>query len=85
MGTRRPRSTAGKVPVSVTIDVALLEQLDALIGQAGLSRSDLVAQLIEDYIEDVELARLAGSEMEEILAGRAQTVSLDEVKRELGL
>jgi metal-responsive CopG/Arc/MetJ family transcriptional regulator len=85
MGTTPSRVSGRKVPVNVTIDLALLEQLDRLVLEAGLSRSEFIRQLIEDRIEDAALALVAEERMNEILEGRAETVSLDEVKRELGL
>ena len=83
MSTGTPRGATRRVPVNVTIDLELLQQLDAIVAEAGVSRSEFIRQLIEDHLEDAELARIADERMEEILAGRATTVSLDEVKREL--
>ena len=85
MAMTPPRVSGRKVPVNVTIDLALLEQLDQLVLEAGLSRSEFIRQLIEDRIEDAALAQVAEERMNEILDGRAETKSLDEVKRELGL
>jgi len=85
MAASPARVTARKVPVNVTIDLELLQQLDTLVAQMGLTRSQFIRELIEDYLTDTELAKVAEQRMEDSKAGRAATVSLDEVKRELGL
>lgn len=72
-----------KVPINVTIHLELLQSLDALVAEAGLSRSEFLCRLIEDYLDDAALARVAAQRMEAIQAGRDDTVSLDEAKREL--
>lgn len=83
MGRGAMQQSARKVPVNITIDIRLLESLDALVAEAGTTRSEFVRRLIEDCLDDAALSREAERRLAAIEAGEP-TVTLADVRRELG-
>lgn len=76
---------ARKAPINVTIDIALLERLDEVVASQGISRSEFLRRLVEDYLDDAALAEVAEERMRAIREGRDVPLSLDAVRAELGL
>ena len=58
---------------------------DRIRHRPGRSRCELIRQRREERLEDAALALVASERMAEIIEGRAETVSLAEVKQELEL
>jgi len=63
----------------------LEKRLDALAKATGRSKSFYAREAIIEYIGDLEDIYLAEKRLEDIRAGRADTVSLDEVLKRHGL
>lgn len=61
------------------------QRLDALAKATGRSKELYLQEAIVEYIGDLEDFYLAEQRMEDIRAGRAGTISLADVGRDLGL
>ena len=60
-------------------------RLDALAVATGRSKSFYARAAIVEHLADLEYIYLAETRLEDIRAGRSTTVSLESVKRNLGL
>jgi RHH-type rel operon transcriptional repressor/antitoxin RelB len=60
-------------------------RLEILAKQTGRSLSEFVEEAVVEHLDDLEDLHLAERALADIRAGRAGTVTLDEVERELGL
>ena len=61
------------------------QRLDALVGATGQGKETTVLAMIVAYLDDLEDLAIARQRLEDIRAGRAGTVSLAELGRDLGL
>lgn len=61
------------------------ERLNALAQATGRSKSFYVREAILEHLDDLEDVYLAEKRLEDIRAGRSQTVPLEEVMKEYGL
>ena len=61
------------------------QRLDALAKATGRSKESYLQEAIVEYLGDLEDLYLAERRLADIHAGRAGTVSLAEVERDLGL
>ena len=64
---------------TIVIPSALDERLKKVAGEIGDSRDSLVLRVIEEYLADLDDARLAEERLEALDAGRSTTVSLEEL------
>jgi RHH-type transcriptional regulator, rel operon repressor / antitoxin RelB len=61
------------------------QRLDALAKATGRSKESYVQEAIVEYLADLEDFCLAEQRLADIRAGRAETATLAEVERDLGL
>ena len=61
------------------------QRLDALARATGSSKESYLQEAIVEYLGDLEDLHLAEARLADIRAGRAATVELAEVARDLGL
>ena len=61
------------------------ERLNHLAAQTGRTQSDYITEAICEYLDDLEDLVLAERAMEDIRAGRTQTIPLEEVLRQYGM
>ena len=71
--------------LAIEIPKSLEDRLDALANCTGQSKSFFVAKAIGEYIDDLEDIYLAEQRLEDLRAGRSETVPLEEVMKEYGL
>ena len=69
--------------MAVRLDPDLEERLTFMAKRSGRSKSDFVRRAIEDRIDEMECIALLEEAMRDPDAGK--TVSLEQVRRELGL
>jgi len=60
-------------------------RLDALAKATGRSKESYLQEAIVEYLADLEDLYLAERRLDDIRSGRARTVTLAEVERDLGL
>ncbi|MGK7344615.1 MAG: type II toxin-antitoxin system RelB family antitoxin [Candidatus Nitrospinota bacterium M3_3B_026] len=61
------------------------ERLDRLAKRTGRTKTYYARQAILEYLDDLEDIYLAEKRLTDIRAGRTRPVSLDEMKKRLGL
>jgi RHH-type transcriptional regulator, rel operon repressor / antitoxin RelB len=69
--------------LAVRLDPDLEARLSSMAKRSGRSKSDFVRRAIEDRIEEMECVALLEEAMRDPDAGK--TISLDQMRRELGL
>lgn len=69
--------------LAVRLDPDLEQRLTFMAKRSGRSKSDFVRRAIEDRIEEMECIALLEEAMRDPDAGK--TISLDQMRRELGL
>lgn len=70
--------------VSFTLDKNILNGLDAVAQELGKKKSHIVEQALEMYFDAVD-TMIADKRLDEIAEGKMDVLSLDELKKELGL
>jgi RHH-type rel operon transcriptional repressor/antitoxin RelB len=60
-------------------------RLDALAKRTGRSKTYYVQEAILEHLDDLEDLYLAEQRLDDLRAGRTDTLTLDEVERDLGL
>jgi RHH-type transcriptional regulator, rel operon repressor / antitoxin RelB len=63
----------------------IAQRLEALAKATGRSKESYLREAIVEYLDDLEDLYLAEQRLADIQAGRAGTVSLAEVERDLGM
>jgi RHH-type rel operon transcriptional repressor/antitoxin RelB len=71
--------------LAIEIPKNLEDRLDALAHRTGQAKSFFITQAIGEYIDDLEDIYLAEQRLEDLRAGRSETVSLEDVMKEYGL
>ena len=71
--------------LAVRLPPEIEKRLARLAKKTGRTKTFYVREAILEHIEDLEDAYIAESRLEDIQKGRSETISLAEVKRELGL
>ena len=61
------------------------DRLEKLSMQTGRSKSFYVKEAILEHLDDIEDIYLAEKRLEDIRAGRAKTIPLEEVMKEYGM
>jgi RHH-type transcriptional regulator, rel operon repressor / antitoxin RelB len=71
------------------LTIKLPEDIEArlcrLAREAGRSEAEYAAEVLIEYLGDLEDLRIAESRLEDIRAGRSRTIPLDEVMRQYGM
>jgi RHH-type transcriptional regulator, rel operon repressor / antitoxin RelB len=63
----------------------IAQRLESLAKATGRSKESYLQEAIAEYLDDLEDLYLAEQRLADIQAGRAGTVSLAEVERDLGM
>lgn len=71
--------------VAIDLPAEIEQRLDALANATGRSKESYLREAIIEYLDDLEDYYLAEQRLADIRAGKAGTVSLAEVERNLGL
>ena len=79
----RPTARKRKIGVHVSLDLDALDQLDAAAERNGLTRSELIRRMIEDWIEGEEEQHWAREEAQAALD--EERIPWKQAKAELGL
>jgi metal-responsive CopG/Arc/MetJ family transcriptional regulator len=72
-----------KIGVHVSLDLAILGRLDAIASERGVSRSELLRELIDELVEREDEARWLAERAEAEL--QEERVPWEQAKAELGL
>jgi len=70
---------------SIRLPHEIEERLEKLSLQTGRSKSFYVKEAILDHLDDIEDIYLAEKRLEDIRAGRTQTIHLQEVMKRYGM
>lgn len=70
---------------SIRLPHEIEERLERLSLQTGRSKSFYVKEAIIDHLDDIEAVYLAEKRLENIRAGRTQTIPLQEVMKRYGM
>lgn len=70
---------------SIRLPHEIEERLEKLSVQTGRSKSFYVKEAILDHLDDIEDIYLAEKRLEDIRAGRTQTIPLQEVMKRYGM
>lgn len=73
------------MPISIRLPEEIEHRLNELSARTGRSKTFYVTEAILEHLNDLEDLYLAEHELEEIRAGRSETVPLEEVMRRYGL
>ncbi|WP_345471784.1 ribbon-helix-helix protein, CopG family [Glutamicibacter ectropisis] len=73
------------MPTSIRLPQETEERLDRLAASTGRSKAFYLRELITTGLDRIEREYTIAQNASEIRAGRRQTVSSDDVRRELGL
>lgn len=73
------------MPISLRLPADVEERLTRLAALTGRSKTFYAVEAICEYLDDLEDVFLAERELEEIRAGRSETVPLVEVMKEYGM
>lgn len=71
--------------ISIRLPEDIESRLDALAKRTGRSKTYYMREAILEYLDDLEDLYLAEKRLEDIRAGRSQTVSLEEVMKRYGV
>jgi RHH-type rel operon transcriptional repressor/antitoxin RelB len=71
--------------LAIRLDTETEQRLNNLAKQTNRTKSFYVKQALLRYLDDMEDIYLAQKELEEIKAGRSDTISWEEVKAKAGL
>jgi predicted transcriptional regulator len=79
--------TAKKAPPygAIALRKDIIEELDRLAAKLGLTRDELAEKALLTAMEDIDDELLADAAMKEWIASGKETVSLEEVEKNLGL
>jgi len=72
------------VKSTFTLPDYIVRELSEFAEELGEKKSHMVAEALSQYFDTLDL-KVARKRSEELREGRADTVSLDEIKAELGL
>ncbi|MDD2750919.1 type II toxin-antitoxin system RelB family antitoxin [Acidithiobacillus thiooxidans] len=73
------------MPISIRLPKDVEHRLNELAALTGRSKTFYATEAILEHLDDLEDLYLAEHELEEIRAGRSETVPLEEVMRIYGL
>ena len=71
--------------LAIRLPVEIEKRLDALAKATGRTKTFYAREAILEYLDELEDIYLAEKRLEDIRAGRAQTVPLEEVMKRYGL
>lgn len=71
--------------ISIRLPEDIESRLDALAKRTGRSKTYYMREAILEYLDDLEDLYLAEKRLEDIRAGRSQTVPLEEVMKRYGV
>ncbi len=71
--------------LAVELPKEVEERLERLSRKTGRAKADYILEAILEYLDDIEDASLAEARLEDIRAGRTQTIPLEEVMRRHGM
>jgi RHH-type rel operon transcriptional repressor/antitoxin RelB len=71
--------------ISIRLPEEVESRLNQLASLTGRSKTYYIREAIVEHLDDLEDLYLAERELEEIRAGRARTVPLEEVMRRYGM
>jgi RHH-type transcriptional regulator, rel operon repressor / antitoxin RelB len=67
------------MPTTIRLKPEIESRLDVLVRETGRSKSFYLRQLIEDNLADIEDIYLSEKRLEELRAGRSESLNADEV------
>lgn len=70
--------------LAVALPKEIEARLERLATKTGRSKADYVREAILEHLDDLEDIHLAGARLEDIRAGRTQTIPLEDVMRRYG-
>jgi RHH-type rel operon transcriptional repressor/antitoxin RelB len=71
--------------LAIQLPPELEERLDRLARATGRSKSDHAREAIAEYIGDLEDAQLAEQRLQDLRAGRSETIPLEDVMKRYGM
>ncbi|GMO67517.1 MAG: hypothetical protein Nk1A_5750 [Endomicrobiia bacterium] len=72
-------------PLELNIEEKMIERLESIANATKRSKSVLVEEALEEYLEDMELASRADKIYEDVCAGKMETIFHEELKRKYGI
>lgn len=72
-------------PLELNIEEKMIKRLETIANATKRSKSVLVEEALEEYLEDMELASRADKIYEDVCTGKTKTFTHEEVKREYGI
>lgn len=73
------------IPTAIRLPAELVQRCDNLAKNTGRSRTYYVTEVLEDVIAELEYKYGLMKKVEDYRAGKLETVSLEEVNRQLDL
>ncbi|HHF2865807.1 ribbon-helix-helix protein, CopG family [Vibrio diabolicus] len=73
------------MPTSVRLSESTEQRLDQLAKKTGRSKAFYIREMIERVLPEMEAVYLAEARLEGIRSGKSETVSLEDLERELDL
>jgi RHH-type rel operon transcriptional repressor/antitoxin RelB len=74
-----------KIMLAVRLPVDIEKRLEALAKATGRTKTFYVREAILEYIDDLEDVYLAEKRLEDIRAGRTQTIPIEDVMKRYGM
>ena len=74
-----------KIMLAVRLPVDIEKRLEALAKATGRTKTFYVREAILEYIDDLEDVFLAEKRLEDIRAGRTQTIPIEDVMKRYGM
>jgi len=71
--------------LALTLPPEIEARLDDLARETGRDKAEIATEALLEYIDDLEDIHLAEKRLEDIYAGRSQTIPLADVMAEYGL
>lgn len=72
-------------PLELNIEEKMIKRLETIANATKRSKSVLVEEALEEYLEDMELASRADKIYEAVCAGKMGTVSQEELEKKYGI
>ena len=73
------------MPTSVRLPEEIEKRLDALAAATGRSKAFYIKEAIVEHLEDLEDGFIALKRLEDLKAGKGETVALEDVMKRYGL
>jgi len=74
-----------RMALSLRLPADIETRLDALARRTGRTKTFYVREAVLEYLDDLEDRYLAEQRLQEVLAGRSDTVPLEELLKQHGL